>query len=84
MPEAATLRALTDDMLSERIAGLPKQTLTANAPKRMSLAGAEHKLLVVYQDGKLCEPEGGTPSTHILKPNHPDADTCPASAVQAS
>jgi serine/threonine-protein kinase HipA len=47
----------------------------------MSLAGAQHKLLVVYQDGKLYEPEGATPSTHILKPNHPDTGSYPASVV---
>ena len=40
----------------------------------MSLAGAQHKLAVVLQDGALFEPAGSTPSTHILKPNHPDDD----------
>jgi serine/threonine-protein kinase HipA len=36
----------------------------------MSLAGAQHKLLVVFRRGELFEPLPGTPSTHILKPNH--------------
>lgn len=80
-PDAPALRVLSDEALSRRIAGLPRQTLTANAPKRMSLAGAQHKLLVVYQNGRLYEPEGATPSTHILKPGHPDTDTYPASVV---
>jgi serine/threonine-protein kinase HipA len=40
----------------------------------MSLAGAQHKLAIVLQDGALFEPVGATPSTHILKPNHPDDD----------
>ena len=40
----------------------------------MSLAGAQHKLAVVLQDGALFEPAGATPSTHILKPDHPDED----------
>jgi serine/threonine-protein kinase HipA len=81
MPETGALRLLPDETLSQRIAGLPRQTLTADAPKRMSLAGAQHKLLVVYQNNKLYEPEGATPSTHILKPNHPDTGSCPASVV---
>lgn len=75
----ASLRALPNQALSQRIATLPQQTLAANAPKRMSLAGAQHKLLVVYRDGVLYEPEGITASTHILKPNHPDALAYPAS-----
>ena len=66
-------RALPDEILYQRIKDLPHATLTKNAPKRMSLAGAQHKLLVVYTDGKLDEPVGGTPSTHILKPNHQSA-----------
>lgn len=40
----------------------------------MSLAGAQHKLPVIYRDGCLYEPAGDTPSTHILKPNHGSAD----------
>jgi serine/threonine-protein kinase HipA len=79
--ETGALRLLPDETLSQRIAGLPRQTLTADAPKRMSLAGAQHKLLVVYQDDKLYEPQGATPSTHILKPNHPDSGSYPASVV---
>jgi serine/threonine-protein kinase HipA len=81
MPDTGRLRVLPDEKLSQRIAGLPRQTLTADAPKRMSLAGAQHKLLVVYQDDKLYEPQGATPSTHILKPNHPDSGSYPASVV---
>jgi serine/threonine-protein kinase HipA len=81
LPDLAAVRALSDERLSERIAGLARQTLTAGAPKRMSLAGAQHKLLVVLEDGKLFEPEGATPSTHILKPNHPDAASYPASVL---
>lgn len=75
------IRELSDQTLSERIADLPTQTLAARAPKRMSLAGAQHKLLVVYQDGILYEPEGVTASTHILKPNHPDKLAYPASVL---
>jgi serine/threonine-protein kinase HipA len=45
----------------------------------MSIAGAQHKLLVIYEDGQLFEPEGATPSTHILKPNHQQPEMYPAS-----
>lgn len=46
----------------------------------MSLAGAQHKMVVVLRDGELFEPPPGTPSTHILKPNHPAAEY-PASVI---
>jgi serine/threonine-protein kinase HipA len=80
LPQDTGLRPLPDDELSRRIARLPRATLSADAPKRMSIAGAQHKLLVVLQDGQLFEPIGATPSTHILKPDHPSTDY-PASAV---
>jgi serine/threonine-protein kinase HipA len=65
---------LTNEVLSQRIRNLPRETLSHAAPKRMSLAGAQHKLLVVFRDQNLFEPLGSEPSTHILKPNHPDTD----------
>jgi serine/threonine-protein kinase HipA len=54
--------------------------LTYAAIKRMSLAGAQHKRAVVLRDRLLFEPAGAAPSTHILKPDHPDGDY-PHSAV---
>lgn len=71
---AEPLRPLPDDALQARIRQLPKAPLTHAAIKRMSLAGGQHKLAVVLQDGALFEPAGATPSTHILKPDHPDED----------
>ena len=65
------LRPLSDASLSTRIAAMPSVPLVKGALKRMSLAGAQHKLAVVLQDGQLFEPSGRTPSTHILKPDHP-------------
>ena len=65
---------MPDDALETRIGQLPNAPLTHAAIKRMSLAGAQHKLAVVLQDGSLFEPAGATPSTHILKPDHPDED----------
>lgn len=81
LPTADALQELTAAELSKRISDLPRLTLTAGAPKRMSLAGAQHKLLVVYHQERLYEPKGATPSTHILKPNHPDTESYPASVV---
>jgi serine/threonine-protein kinase HipA len=78
-PEAAPqmaepLHPLPDDALEARIRQLPKAPLTHAAIKHMSLAGAQHKLAVILQDGALFEPAGATASTHILKPDHPDED----------
>ncbi len=74
-PQAAeSLRPLPDDALEARIRQMPKAPLTHAAIKRMSLAGAQHKLAVVLRGGALFEPAGATPSTHILKPDHPDED----------
>jgi serine/threonine-protein kinase HipA len=78
--EPGNLRPLSDHDLSERIRNLPRATLSSSAPKRMSLAGAQDKLLVVYRDGALFEPVGSEPSTHILKPNR-ISDDYPASVI---
>jgi serine/threonine-protein kinase HipA len=68
------LKLLPLTELSQRIINLPKGSLTKDAPKKMSLAGAQHKMLVVLKGNDLFEPLAGTPSTHILKPNHLDDD----------
>lgn len=74
------LNPLSHQQLSDRIRQLPKISLNQGAIKRMSLAGAQHKLAVVLHGYELFEPAGATPSTHILKPDHPDSDY-PHSAV---
>ncbi|MFM8467648.1 MAG: HipA domain-containing protein [Oxalobacteraceae bacterium] len=71
---AETYRPLPDEMLDSRIRQMPKLPLTHEAIKRMSLAGAQYKLAVVLREGSLFEPAGNAPSTHILKPDHPDDD----------
>jgi len=73
LPHEEGLIPLSFPELSKRIANLPHASISQNAPKKMSLAGAQHKLLVVLQDEALFEPIENTPSTHILKPNHQDA-----------
>lgn len=62
-------RELPLDTLNARIVNLPRATLHQSAPKRMSLAGAQHKMVVGYREGVLYEPLPGTASTHILKPD---------------
>lgn len=72
---------LDDATLSRRIRDLPTVPLTHDAPKHMSMAGAQHKLAVMVEGDRLWEPAGPTASTHILKPDHPHADHFPHSAV---
>ncbi|MBE0471917.1 MAG: HipA domain-containing protein [Methyloprofundus sp.] len=73
---------LTHEVLLKKIKdsqkGIP--LMVADGRKRMSLAGAQDKLTVKYQDGQLYLPEGYTPSTHILKPNSVNSEYpyCPA------
>lgn len=62
------------EILSQRIRNLPTASLTKDSPKKMSLAGAQHKIPVVISKGELYEPLSGTPSTYILKPNHQSVD----------
>lgn len=66
--------SLTDTVLDRRINALPMIPLTQDSPKRMSLAGAQHKLAVVYDNDSFFEPRGAHPSTHIVKPDHPHLD----------
>ena len=65
------LRPLADADLARRIKAMPRLPLSHEAHKRMSLAGAQHKLAVVLEQSELYEPVGAWPSTHILKPDHP-------------
>ncbi len=72
---------LEDEGLSERIRNVPKVPLTHDAPKHMSMAGAQHKLAVIVDGDRMWEPVGHTASTHILKPDHPHVELYPHSAV---
>ena len=48
---------------------LPKRPLLAGEEGiRLSLAGAQDKVAVRIENGEVCLPLGGAPSTHILKP----------------
>jgi serine/threonine-protein kinase HipA len=67
---AAELQLLPNAELEARIRNMPRAPLADPAPKKMSLAGAQEKLMVVVDAaGRLHEPVGAYPSTHILKPD---------------
>lgn len=70
-PEIGHVVPLPEAELAERIRNMPQVPLAEQAPKRMSLAGAQHKVGVVFDGRGLFDPIGTTPSTHILKPEHP-------------
>jgi serine/threonine-protein kinase HipA len=74
MPEEQGTIPLSDEDLDHRILNMSKVPIASTSPKRMSLAGAQHKLLVNWDGAQLAEPLGLTPSTHILKPEHLSAD----------
>ncbi|GAB3253691.1 HipA domain-containing protein [Chitinimonas naiadis] len=67
--EAPDVRPLTDEMLARRIAALPSMPEDDAAPKRMSIPGAQFKFAATMIEGRLYDPIGSWPSTHILKPN---------------
>ncbi|WP_321950645.1 HipA domain-containing protein [Paraburkholderia bannensis] len=72
------------DELERRIRSMSQHALSATAPKRMSAAGAQQKLLLILKgaapDYALFEPIGSEPSMHLLKPDM-HADLYPHSGV---
>ncbi len=62
-------RFLEDADLDALMAELPRRPLLAGEEGiRLSLAGAQNKLPVLYREGRIALPLGGAPSSHILKP----------------
>lgn len=72
-PEAkqteSKLIPLSDEELDARIKNMPRVPLNSTSPKKMSLAGAQEKLVISIVNGELYEPSGAEISTHILKPD---------------
>lgn len=65
------IRWLTDAQVAERLRELQRDTsawLGADFTGRFSLAGAQAKTALVYQDGRWGLPEGAEATSHILKP----------------
>lgn len=62
-------RELADDELAKILRELPRRPLMAGEDGiRLSLAGAQDKIAVRRDDGKISIPRGSAPSSHILKP----------------
>ena len=59
---------LEDGQLQEHIDSLRCQPLLASDKRRLSLAGAQAKMVVIQRDGQLFLSDGVEPTTHILKP----------------
>ena len=58
-----------EECLADIVKTLPYRPMMAGEKGlRLSLAGAQSKLPVVFKDGRFFLPENGMPSTHILKP----------------
>jgi serine/threonine-protein kinase HipA len=68
IPATGTYRGVTDDELGDLLDALPSIAEIPDAEIRMSLGGAQDKLLVAWRDGGWALPLDGAPSTHILKP----------------
>ena len=67
---SAKQRDLTAKELSSVVKQLESQPFLINEEGlRLSLAGAQNKLPIIYQDQQFALPLGQTPSTHILKPD---------------
>lgn len=68
-PTTRTAEPLSADDIGELVANLRSAPLGVDRNVRLSLAGAQEKLLLTRMpDGRWGRPVGGTPSTHILKP----------------
>lgn len=62
-------RALSDDELNDLIEELPRRPMLAGeAGIRLSLAGAQNKLPVLFDGRRVSVPLGDAASSHILKP----------------
>lgn len=70
--DADTFRSVESDTALARIIDeLPQRPfLIGEEGVSMSLAGAQDKLPVALVEGRIAVPVGGTPSTHILKPDN--------------
>lgn len=68
-PGAGGVHWFDDDELAQFVVDLPTRPMAAdpNGEFRLSLAGAQDKVPVVVDGGRIGLPTGGRPSTHILK-----------------
>lgn len=72
-PRNAGYEPLSDQRLQEVLSEMQQRPLlVVDDEIRLSLAGAQNKLPVYYDDKQLSLPKGGAASSHILKPGTPD------------
>ncbi len=67
-PASGSYRPLSDDEVWDRLDALPRTIAEIDREVRLSLGGAQEKLLFARLEGRWHLPLGGAPSTHILKP----------------
>lgn len=70
--DAGALQPLTSAEVEQAVGALRQHPLGVDQDVRVSLGGLQSKLLLVQVDGGWARPVGGTPSTHILKPDPPE------------
>src|SRR5690606_34017580 len=72
IPSDRAVRWLDDEKLVAVLNELPRRPMLAGQEGlRLSLAGAQDKLPVVFTEGRIGLPLQNTPSSHILKPTIP-------------
>lgn len=67
-PDAGELGPLDAGTLGEFLRDLPRRPLLVGGELRLSLAGAQDKMALIYRGGEFYLPSGDQPTTHILKP----------------
>jgi serine/threonine-protein kinase HipA len=77
-PASGAYRSLADEEVWERLDALPRYVAEVDREVRLSLGGAQEKLLLARLDGHWHLPLDGAISTHILKP---EPDRYPGVAV---
>jgi serine/threonine-protein kinase HipA len=68
LPASGWYQALSDDDVWARLDALPRRAADIDHQVRLSLGGAQDKLLLARLDGRWQLPLDGAISTHILKP----------------
>jgi serine/threonine-protein kinase HipA len=81
--DVGTPQPLTPAEVEQAVATLRQHPLGVDQDVRVSLGGLQSKLLLVQVDGGWARPVGGTPSTHILKPEPPEFPGLAASGAFA-
>ncbi|MGH3282266.1 MAG: type II toxin-antitoxin system HipA family toxin [Trebonia sp.] len=71
-PRPDALQPLTPAEVDQAVASLRQHPLGVDDDVRVSLGGLQSKLLLVQVGDGWARPAGGTPSTHILKPDPPE------------